>query len=56
MTALHPTCCRLLDEELSILLEIVLVGEVIGDRAVTERLVRFLGAAISWTRHRWHRQ
>lgn len=47
MTAFHPTCYRLLDEELSSLLEIVLAGEVIGDRAIAERLVRFLGAAIS---------
>lgn len=47
MTALHPTCCRLLDEELSSLLEIVLAGEAIGDRAIAERLVRFLGATIS---------
>ena len=47
MTAFHPTCYRLLDEELSSLLEIVLAGEVIADRAIAERLVRFLGAVIS---------
>lgn len=71
MTDFHPTRYRLLDEELSSLLEIVLAGEVIGDRAVAERLVRFLGAAISLNerhvvdrhgrcgrcaaRHRWRR-
>lgn len=47
MTAFHPTCCRFLDQELSSLLEIVLAGEVIADRAIAERLVRFLGATIS---------
>jgi len=47
MTDFHPTRYRLLDEELSSLLEVVLAGEVVGDRAVAERLVRFLGAAIS---------
>lgn len=52
MTAFHPTCYRLLDEELSSLLEVVLTGEVVGDRATTERLVRFLGAVTSL--HRRH--
>ena len=47
MTAFHPTRYRLVDEELSSLLEILLAGEVITDRAIAERLVRFLGAAIS---------
>lgn len=47
MTAFHPTRYRLLDEELSSLLEIVMAGEVIGDRVTAERLVRFLGAVIS---------
>lgn len=47
MNAFHPTCHRLLDEELSSLLEMVLGGEAIGDRAIAERLVRFLGATIS---------
>lgn len=47
MTAFHPTRYRLLNKELSSLLEIVLAGEVISDRAVAERLVRFLGAVIS---------
>jgi hypothetical protein len=52
MTAFHPTRYRLLDEELSSLLEAALVGEVIQDRAVAERLARFLGAATSL--HRRH--
>jgi hypothetical protein len=47
MTPFHPTCYQLLDEELSSLLEVVLAGEAIGDWAIAERLVRFLGAAIS---------
>lgn len=52
MTAFHPTRYRLLDEELSSLLDVVLAGEVIGDRAIAERLVRFLGAATAL--HRRH--
>lgn len=52
MTDFHATRYRLLDEELSSLLEIVLAGEVVGDRAIAERLVRFLGAATSL--HRRH--
>lgn len=36
-----------LSKELSSLLEMVLAGEVIADRAIAERLVRFLGAAIT---------
>lgn len=47
MTAFHSTRYRLLSKELSSLLEIVLAGEVIEDRAIAERLVRFLGASIS---------
>jgi hypothetical protein len=47
MTAFHPTCYQLVDKELSRLLEIVLAGEVVGDRAIAERIVRFLGAVIS---------
>jgi hypothetical protein len=47
MTAFHPTCHRLLDKELSGLLETMLAGEVVQDRAIVERLVRFLGAAVS---------
>lgn len=47
MTAFHPTRYRMIDDELSDLLEIVLAGELIGDRAIAERIIRFLGAMIS---------
>ncbi|HET9253594.1 MAG TPA: hypothetical protein VFO16_00140 [Pseudonocardiaceae bacterium] len=52
MSAFHPTRYRLLDEELSSLLDAVLVGGVVQDPAVADRLARFLSAATSL--HRRH--
>jgi len=40
----RTTLYRVFDEELSELLDIVLTGEVISDRATAERLVRVVGA------------
>lgn len=42
--SVHTTRYRLFNEELSGLLDTVLAGEVVSDRATAERLVRFLGA------------
>lgn len=49
----YVTAYRVFSNELSELLDTVLVGEVVADRAVAERLVRSMGALVDL--HEQHR-
>lgn len=44
--SVHATRYRMFSDELSDLLDIVLTGEIIDDRATAERVVRALGAVV----------
>jgi hypothetical protein len=52
----HATLYKAYGRELSELLDLLLAGEVVSDRAVAERLVRFVGALLRLhDRHRLDR-
>ncbi len=44
--SVHATMYRFFDDELSGLLDMVLSGDVVSDRAAAERLVRSVGALV----------
>lgn len=56
-SSVHATRYRVFHQELSDLLDQVLAGDVVADRAMAERVVRALGALLrTHERHMWDRR